>query len=125
MKKRCNPNTKNPQCFLWARNGIRVCAEWERFEPFKAWALSNGYREELSLDRIDGRLGYSPDNCRWATPLEQMQNRRDNRNLGLHGVVLPLRSWAHQLNMNPATIRQRLKRGWSVEAALVPFGNSE
>lgn len=118
MKKRCNPDTTNPQCFHWAKNGIRVCSEWKQFEAFREWAISSGYREGLTLDRINGKLGYSPDNCRWATALEQMRNRRDNRNLELRGVVLPLRSWARELGIGAATIRQRLKRGWSVELAL-------
>lgn len=56
--------------------GIKVCDEWHDFMRFHDWAHSNGYRDDLSIDRIDGDGDYSPDNCRWATDYEQMQNRK-------------------------------------------------
>lgn len=59
--------------------GIRVCDEWLKFEAFADWSFKNGYQEHLTIDRIDGRKGYSPDNCRWATRKEQQQNRSNSR----------------------------------------------
>lgn len=59
--------------------GIRVCAEWLSFQPFAAWALKNGYAEHLTVDRIDNDAGYAPENCRWATHLEQSKNKRPRR----------------------------------------------
>ena len=53
-----------------------VCDEWLDFSNFARWALANGYRRELQIDRIDNERGYSPDNCRWVTPSEQNRNRR-------------------------------------------------
>lgn len=52
-----------------------LCDEWQDYPPFKAWALANGYKDNLSIDRKDGRYGYAPDNCRWATTAQQLENR--------------------------------------------------
>ena len=54
---------------------VTVCDEWRHFPNFYRWAMTHGYREDLTIDRIDWRRGYSPDNCRWATCSEQMKNR--------------------------------------------------
>ena len=53
-----------------------MCEEWRDFGNFWRWAISHGYRDDLSIDRIDNFKGYNPDNCRWATPSEQSKNRR-------------------------------------------------
>ena len=57
--------------------GIVVCDEWlHDFQAFYDWAIANGYKDDLSIDRIDPNKNYSPDNCRWATMAEQNKNKR-------------------------------------------------
>lgn len=77
-----NPNAD--KFHHYGGRGISVCDEWQRFEPFYDWAMANGYedrtghprRERLSIDRIDPDGNYEPSNCRWATQLVQVRNRR-------------------------------------------------
>lgn len=68
--------------------GIKVCVDWNDFEIFKQWALTHGYQEHLTIDRIKNHLGYSPDNCRWATYSEQNLNRRNYGASVFHGVSI-------------------------------------
>lgn len=66
--------------FKWyGAKGVKVCEEWHRFETFRDWAIANGYRENLSIDRIDVYGNYYPDNCRWATTAEQSLNKRSSK----------------------------------------------
>lgn len=72
MKQRCyNPNRAN---FKWyGGKGIVVCDMWlESFDAFHHWAITNGYKQGLSIDRIDSDSNYSPSNCRWITIQENV-----------------------------------------------------
>lgn len=74
MKSRCvNPN--NPGFHLYGGKGIRVADEWHDFMTFRAWAMENGYTENLVIDRIDSSQGYNPSNCRWVTKRENAMNK--------------------------------------------------
>lgn len=98
--------------------GISVCERWNVFENFVA---DMGARPSAkhSLDRIDGNLGYSPENCRWATSRKQNRNRRSNRLLTFNGKTQCLAEWSEETGLGLNVIKQRLDTlGWSIEEAL-------
>lgn len=120
MLRRCY-NPKDKSYYLYGGRGIEVADVWTTsFDSFYAWAISNGYSENLSLDRIDNDGPYSPENCRWATTIEQARNKRNNRFLTFNGVTKLLLEFAEEFNINKATLATRLDRfGWDVERALL------
>ena len=85
----------------YSERGITVCDEWRSdFKSFFDWAISNGYKEGLTLDRIDNDIGYSPENCRFVTPKEQANNRRTNIMVEHDGKTMTLKQWAEELGIN-------------------------
>lgn len=69
MKHRCKSNLRGYE-------DVGVCEEWQQFEPFRDWALANGYADNLTIDRIDPFGNYEPANCRWIKKAEQARNKR-------------------------------------------------
>ena len=118
MKARCNnPHTDYYYCY--GERGIKVCKEWaDSFEKFYDWALTHGYADNLTIDRINSDLDYMPDNCRWVTPKEQANNRRNNHLLTFQGKTQSIQMWADELNFKHSMISDRIRHGWSVEEAL-------
>lgn len=117
MRQRCLNESRNDFQWYGAR-GITICPEWDSFPAFMEWALENGYRDDLTLDRIDTNGPYSPDNCQWATRKVQANNRRTNRMLTLGDRTQSLKQWSEELDIDNTTIWRRLHNGWSVERAL-------
>jgi len=78
MRQRCNnPNHKDYSNY--GGRGISVCPEWDEYTAFRNWAISAGYKEGLTIDRINVDGNYTPENCRWIPLSEQMKNRRTSR----------------------------------------------
>lgn len=117
MKGRCNRVTSQ-RYYTHGKRGVKICEEWKAFEPFYEWAIANGYRDDLTLDRIDNNGNYEPSNCRWATQKEQANNRSTNRFIEYNGETRTIAEWARLLGMNYNTLCGRIKRGWSAERAL-------
>lgn len=117
MKMRCaNPNAISYK--YYGGKGITVCDEWQTFEVFRDWALSNGYREGLSIDRIDSNGNYEPSNCRWATSKEQQNNTSYNRVLTYGDETHNITQWSEILGIPRTTLYNRARRGWSVSRLL-------
>lgn len=118
MKQRCL-NNRHRQYANYGGRGITVCKEWlSNFDRFEEWALSNGYKRGLQLDRINNNAGYSPENCRWATPMQNENNRRNNRLITVDGVTHTLAEWSRIAGIPSTTILTRLHRGHTFEEAI-------
>lgn len=99
--------------------GITVCDEWHKsFVAFMNWAMANGYRDDLTLDRIDNEGNYEPSNCRWITNEAQQLNKRTNRFITFNGETRTIKEWSVITGIHPRTISARLGLGWTAEAAL-------
>lgn len=126
MKQRCNnPNAHGFE--RYGKKGITVCDEWnDSFEAFRDWALSNGYADNLTIDRIDTHGNYCPDNCRWATYKTQENNRANNRKVTYKGREYTLSKLAEKLNISSATLVWRLNHGWNEnELSIAPALNNK
>lgn len=121
MKNRCY-NSHNKKYYLYGKRGIGICEEWlgeNGSSNFIKWALSNGYSNELTLDRIDNNKGYSPDNCRWATRKEQSNNLRCNRHYEYNGKKYTASQICDLFKIkDEKLVKSRLYRGWDIERAI-------
>lgn len=122
--QRClNPKTikyKN-----YGGRGIKICDEWlNDSQVFYDWAINNGYKEGLSIERVDNNGNYEPNNCKWATVKEQNNNTRHNVLIAFEGKVQNIEQWAYEKGINHKTLWARVRKyGWSVEKALTKSVN--
>lgn len=119
MKRRCYDSSRIGYKNYGAR-GIAVCKEW--IDSFENFYSDMGKRpDNTSLDRIDNNGDYCPDNCRWATAVEQNVNKRNTTNVTYKGETLPLSEWAKKLGVNYQTFYSRIKRySWDDERKFSP-----
>lgn len=119
MKERCYYKEHANYKYYGGR-GIVVCDEWlSDFKAFYDWAIDNGYRKGLHIDRIKNDGDYEPDNCRFVTPKENNRNTRANRIIEYNGVSKCLSEWTEELGVYQNLIVERIDRlGWTVEKAL-------
>lgn len=124
IKNRCLNNRTKPFPGYGGR-GIRICDRWLKFNNFKD-DMYNSYLDHIkkygvkntSIDRIDNNGNYCPENCRWATWKEQNGNRKNNVILLYNGKKQIINNWAKELGFKRECLKNRLKRGWSVEKTL-------
>lgn len=120
MKNRCN-NPRSKEYRYYGAKGVKVCDEWDDYSVFRAWAYANGYKENegLSIDRINVDGMYSPENCRWATVKQQMNNMTSNHLVEHNGEVHTLSEWSDITGLPYRVIEARLRAyNWSTERAL-------
>lgn len=119
MQKRCYCKTSSGYQNYGGR-GIDVCRRWQK--SFEDFYRDMGPRpsKRHSIERVENNLGYSPENCIWATPETQANNNRRSVRVTFRGQTKLLKVWCELLGLNRAKVRQRLYKGWSPEAALTP-----
>lgn len=99
--------------------GIIVCNEWkDDFEAFRNWAIENGYKENLSIDRIDSDKNYCPENCRWATDIQQANNTSRNLIFTVDGCTDTLANLCRKYNIPYTLAHSRIYRNWDIKKAL-------
>ena len=108
MKSRCL-NSKSISYKNYGSRGIRVCDEWLSYENFHNWAITNGYSDELQLDRIDNDGNYEPSNCRWVTREINMRNTRKNHYICVYGETKTISEWINLLGLSKSVAYKHLK----------------
>jgi len=118
MLQRCeNPNDHSYKDY--GGRGITVCDEWHDSVIFINWALASGWREGLTLDRIDNDGNYESSNCRWITRKENSRNKRNNHLITFNGKTQTMAQWAEEVNIPYHTLKYRIGRyHWPIERAL-------
>lgn len=118
IKDRCyNMNSKDYNNY--GGRGIKMYDDWRNdFQVFYEWAMSNGYDDNLTIDRIDNNGNYEPNNCRWFTITQQNRNKRTCKYYTIGGETRCLSEWCEIYNVRYSKVWQRVKHGWSIEEAL-------
>ena len=113
MHERCE-NPKHDRFKWYGAKGISVCKEWKDFMIFRNWAMANGYNDSLTIDRINFKGNYCPENCRWVDMKFQANNRSNNRIIEIDQKKFTVSQLSIEYNLSQSTIFNRLKLGWDV-----------
>lgn len=118
MIDRCqNPNNKSYKNY--GGKGVDVCSEWQDVNVFVEWALMSGYKDGLTLERVNNNQGYYPDNCIWADRYVQNNHTSRNHLLTYMGRTQTMAQWSRELGLSYSAIKTRINRyGWPTEVAL-------
>lgn len=120
VKARCL-NPKNKRFDRYGGRGITICDQWiDDFAAFREWALSNGYREGLTIERMKVNENYEPSNCTWIPNEEQAKNRTSRREVTAFGETKSIQEWVDDPRcvVGRITFHCRLRSGWCPETAL-------
>lgn len=122
MKARCLRETSQKYKNYGGR-GIKLYEEWNDFEPFMSWAYSNGYADNLSIDRADVNGNYEPSNCRWIPLKQQCSNKTNTVRVEIDGTTIPLIDLCDEYGTNYRLAYKRIRNGWSpIDALTIPSG---
>ena len=123
MKRRCC-DANVDQYENYGGRGIKVCDEWANdYAKFREWAYSHGYDDkkqpkDCTIERIDVNGNYEPLNCKWATSLEQQNNRRGSKYVTYNGETKTVAEWSRQIGVGGGAMYQQLDRGWADEKVI-------
>ena len=109
MRIRCRCVT-NPTYRFYGARGITICPEWDDFAVFREWALSHGYTDSMTIDRIDEDGDYCPENCRWISNRENCKYKRTTKEYSYGGKTMTHGDWARFIGISPSTLTQRIQR---------------
>lgn len=110
MKNRCYCKTLKVYA-NYGKRGITLCEEWKNdFKSFYNWAMKNGYKDSLSIDRINVNGNYEPNNCRWVDAKTQQRNRRNNHLITYKNETHCISEWAEMFGIKTSLLHQRLFR---------------
>jgi hypothetical protein len=90
---KCRCNYHNYEKKYRSYKNVEICDEWREFEPFCEWAETHGYRDDLTIDRINNNGNYEPNNCRWVDYKTQENNKSTNHRITYNGVTKNLTEW--------------------------------
>jgi hypothetical protein len=117
-RSRCN-NPNDTMYHLYGGRGIHMCAQWENFAVF--WAdMGATWYKGASIDRIDTDGDYAPGNCKWSTPKQQANNRRNNRMIETSSGPMTVTQAAEKYGLSAATVFSRIRYGWPEADLLRP-----
>ena len=125
IKTRCF-NNNNQDFIRYGKRNISICKEWlgtNGFSNFQDWALNNGYKDNLTIDRINNDGNYEPSNCRWVDRTIQSNNRRTNLILEYNNKKDTLANWSRTLNIPYYYIQYRIYKGKNIEQIIKEFKN--
>lgn len=114
MRQRCN-NSKSHDYRWYGMDGVKICEEWDDFANFREWALKNGYKNGLTIDRVNSHGPYSPENCRWITIQEQQKNKRNILKFFYLGDLYAVDTFCNKFGISKAMFYDRKHKGWSLD----------
>lgn len=113
MKRRCYDKTR-PEYKNYGGRGIKICTEWlNSVEKFCEWARKSGYKKGLTIERVNNNMDYCPENCKWVSMKEQLNNNRRNNFLKINGITKTISQWSQKTGIKYDTLWSRVNKGYS------------